>query len=205
MQTGTLYTVSAPSGAGKTSLVKALTERDNAIQVSVSHTTRTPRPGETDGVNYHFTNHADFEAMIAENRFLEHAEVFGNYYGTSADWVNQQLSQGRDVLLEIDWQGAAQIKALNPNTVAVFILPPSIAALQQRLTGRGQDSEDVIQKRLAEAQNEMDHAHNADYIIINDDFSDALEDLAAVFKTQRLTAQQQQQRHSVLLEDLIRR
>jgi len=197
--------VSAPSGAGKTSLVKALTERDNAIQVSVSHTTRAPRPGETDGVNYHFTNHADFEAMIAENRFLEHAEVFGNYYGTSADWVNEQLAQGRDVLLEIDWQGAAQIKELNPDTVAVFILPPSITALQERLTGRGQDAEDVIQKRLAEAQNEMEHAHRADYIIINDDFSDALEDLAAVFKTQRLTAQQQQLRHAALLEDLIRR
>ena len=197
--------MSAPSGAGKTSLVKALTERDNAIQVSVSHTTRAPRPGETDGVNYHFTNHADFEAMIAENRFLEHAEVFGNYYGTSADWVNEQLAQGRDVLLEIDWQGAAQIKELNPDTVAVFILPPSITALQERLTGRGQDAEDVIQKRLAEAQNEMEHAHRADYIIINDDFSDALEDLAAVFKTQRLTAQQQQLRHAALLEDLIRR
>lgn len=197
--------MSAPSGAGKTSLVKALTERDNAIQVSVSHTTRAPRPGETDGVNYHFTNHADFEAMIASNRFLEHAEVFGNYYGTSADWVNEQLNEGRDVLLEIDWQGAAQIKALNPKTVAVFILPPSISALQERLTGRAQDAEDVIQKRLAEAQNEMEHAHCADYIIINDDFSDALEDLAAVFKTQRLTAQQQQQRHAALLEALIQR
>lgn len=202
MSSATLYTLSAPSGAGKTSLVKALTEQDPSIQVSISHTTRSPRPGEVDGVNYHFVSTAEFQQMIAAKAFLESAEVFGNYYGTSASWVKQQLAKGRDVLLEIDWQGAAQIKQLLPETVAVFILPPSLAALEQRLTGRGQDPADIIAKRLAEAKNELAHATDADYWIVNDDFNTALQELSVLFNSQASQTQAQKQAALHLLKQL---
>lgn len=202
MQFGTLFTVSAPSGAGKTSLVTALTKADPGIRVSVSHTTRAPRPGEHEGINYHFVDPNTFKAMIRAREFLEYAEVFGNYYGTSAAWSNEQLAKGQDVLLEIDWQGAAQIKNIEPQTISIFILPPSTAALKHRLINRGQDSDDVIQRRLAEAKNEMQHAHRADFIIINDNFDQALEDLKSIFVGQRLRATKQQHRYKDLLNEL---
>ena len=202
MSSATLYTLSAPSGAGKTSLVKALTDQDSSIQVSISHTTRTPRLGEANGVNYHFVDKPEFQQMISDQAFLEYAEVFGNYYGTSAPWVKQQLASGRDVLLEIDWQGAAQIKQLMPETVAVFILPPSLDALEQRLTGRGQDPADVIAKRLAEAKNEISHAASADYLIVNDKFDDALNELASLFDTKKTQSAEQQQGFQALLAEL---
>lgn len=202
MTSATLYTLSAPSGAGKTSLVKALTEQLSNIQVSISHTTRSPRPGEVDGVNYHFVDTQTFQQMIAANAFLEHANVFGNYYGTSAAWVQQQLASGRDVLLEIDWQGAAQIKQLMPATVAVFILPPSLTALEQRLTGRGQDPADVIAKRLAEAKNEIAHAHAADYLIVNDKFDEALQTLCDLFTHRHTQSDAQKQQFEALLASL---
>ncbi|MEC8427384.1 MAG: guanylate kinase, partial [Pseudomonadota bacterium] len=154
---GTLYTVSAPSGAGKTSLVKALIENLSDIQVSVSHTTRAMRPGEQDGVNYHFVDRDQFVAMVNDNAFLEHAEVFGNMYGTSTQWVKDTLAQGTDVILEIDWQGAQQVRKLMPEVVSLFILPPSREELRRRLTGRGQDDESVIDGRMQEAISEMSH------------------------------------------------
>lgn len=203
MALGKLYTVSAPSGAGKTSLVKALIEAVPSIYVSVSHTTRKMRPGEQDGVNYHFTDHSTFETMIADDAFLEHAEVFGNYYGTSKQWVQDQLEQGLDVILEIDWQGAKQIKQLLPETVGVFILPPSQEALRERLEGRGQDDAETIDKRMSEARSEMSHFDQADFIIINDDFQLALSDLKALFRAQQLTKQRQQQLHGDLLQALL--
>ncbi len=201
--TGTLYTVSAPSGAGKTSLVKALLESASGLTVSVSHTTRPMRPGETDGVNYHFVDKAGFEAMLARDAFLEHAEVFGNYYGTSRDWVESQLAAGEDVILEIDWQGAGQIKALLPESVGIFILPPSREALRARLTGRGQDAAEVIERRLAEAEAEMSHYPQADYLVLNDNFEVALADLQAILRGRRLLTATQQQRQQALLSDLL--
>lgn len=203
MALGKLYTVSAPSGAGKTSLVKALIEAVPSIYVSVSHTTRKMRPGEQDGVNYHFTDYSTFEVMIADDAFLEYAEVFGNYYGTSKQWVQDQLEQGLDVILEIDWQGAKQIKQLLPETVGVFILPPSQEALRERLEGRGQDDTETIDKRMSEARSEMSHFDQADFIIINDDFQLALNDLKALFRAQQLTKQRQQQLHGDLLQALL--
>ncbi|MFT4997514.1 MAG: guanylate kinase, partial [Flavobacteriales bacterium] len=160
---GTLYTISAPSGAGKTSLVNALIEQDPSIQVSISHTTRTIRPGELNGVNYHFVDQTDFLAMLGQADFLEHARVFDNYYGTSQQWVEETLAKGLDVILEIDWQGAAQVGKLMPDAIAIFILPPSKMALERRLTGRGQDSPAIIDKRMSEAQSEMSHYIEADY------------------------------------------
>lgn len=200
---GTLYTVSAPSGAGKTSLVNALIEQDLPIQVSISHTTRTIRPGETGGVNYHFVDEAKFLAMLEQTAFLEHAKVFDNYYGTSQLWVEETLAEGIDVILEIDWQGAAQVRKLMPDAIAIFILPPSKAALEQRLTGRGQDSQETIDKRMSEAQSEMSHYVEADYIVINDDFDTALAQLKAIFMAQRNTLAHQQQAHQTLLKDLL--
>lgn len=185
MSTAKLYTLSAPSGAGKTSLVKALTDADTALKVSVSHTTRAPRPGETNGVNYHFVDTATFEQMINAGEFLEYAKVFDNYYGTSASWVNQQLAQGEDVILEIDWQGAAQIKALQPDAISIFILPPSIEVLEQRLINRGQDTASIIAKRLAEAKHEIAHAGSAEHIVVNDDFDTALAALKHIFQQYR--------------------
>ena len=201
---GKLYTISAPSGAGKTSLVSALIDSTQQVRVSVSHTTRAMRPGEQDSVNYHFVSHQDFQSMLAEKAFLEHAEVFGNHYGTSRAWVEQTLNEGDDVILEIDWQGAEQIKKLMPETLAIFIMPPSQRTLRERLTHRGQDDETVIDKRMAEAVNEMSHYEQGDFVVINDDFTTALADLQAIVRSSRLTLKPQKQRHQALLEGLLR-
>lgn len=200
---GTLYVISAPSGAGKTSLVKALIESSDGIKVSVSHTTRAIRPGETDGVNYHFVETEQFQTMLGNADFLEHAEVFGNYYGTSKSWVSEQLEQGEDVILEIDWQGAAQIRKQIEGTVGIFILPPSRDALRERLTGRGQDSEEVIDKRMAQAKEEMSHHVEYDYLVINDDFDVALDELKAIISSQRLKIGRQVKAQTQLLVDLL--
>ncbi|MBA6130279.1 MULTISPECIES: guanylate kinase [Pseudomonas] len=200
---GTLYIVSAPSGAGKTSLVNALIKEDRQIRVSVSHTTRAMRPGEQHGVNYHFVVHEEFKALIAQGDFLEHAEVFGNFYGTSRSALQQTLDEGYDLILEIDWQGAQQVRRVMPDALSVFILPPSQQALRQRLDGRGQDSEEIINGRMKEAVSEMVHYDEYDYVIINDDFDEALEDLKAVFRSNRLALKKQQQRHAVLLKQMI--
>jgi len=200
---GSLYTISAPSGAGKTSLVNALLKQCSGLTVSVSHTTRPMRPGEQDGVNYHFVNESTFMAMLEESAFLEHARVFNNYYGTSRDWVEKTLNNGQDVILEIDWQGAEQIRRLIPDCVGVFILPPSLVVLEQRLTGRGQDDAEVIQHRLAEAQQEMSHYGEADYLIINDHFETALEELQAIIICNRLRLDNQTRRNANLLKDLL--
>lgn len=200
---GTLYTVSAPSGAGKTSLVKALIESTEAICVSVSHTTRTIRPGETDGVNYHFVDKDSFSQMMEQGAFLESAEVFGNFYGTSQHWVEDTLDSGQDVILEIDWQGAQQVRRLLPETIGIFILPPSRAELHKRLTGRGQDDASVIDARMQEAISEMTHYVEAQYVVINDDFDQALADFRGIILAQRLTLDNQQRRHEQLLADLL--
>jgi len=184
---GTLITVSAPSGAGKTSLVKALVEAEQNLRVSVSHTTRTKRPAEVDGVNYHFVDQAQFDAMVAKDAFLEHATVFGNAYGTSKQWVLDTLTKGTDVILEIDWQGAAIAKAwaakqLLVKHVGIFILPPSIGVLQERLSQRGQDDGAVIEARMAEAVEEISHYAEADYLVVNDDFDVAIDELKAIIQ-----------------------
>ena len=200
---GTLYTVSAPSGAGKTSLVKALVESTAALVVSVSHTTRPIRPGEEDGVNYHFVDEPGFTALLERGDFLEHARVFGNLYGTSRAAVEAQLAQGLDVILEIDWQGAAQVKRLLPESVAVFIVPPSRAELEQRLNSRGQDEEAVIAQRMAEAVDEMSHYVESDYLVVNDDFETALGELQAIVASLRLRTAGQVLRQADLLQDLL--
>lgn len=186
MGLGTLYVIAAPSGAGKTSLVRALVETVEHLRVSISYTTRPRREGETHGVSYHFVGREEFEILLAQNLFLEYAEVFGNYYGTSKQWVEQQLSEGKDIILEIDWQGAQQIKQLYPESVAIFILPPSRKTLEQRLRGRGTDKEEVIQRRLNEAVQEMQHADTFDYWVVNDEFDLALRDLQTIIRSQRL-------------------
>ena len=203
MKSGNLYTVSAPSGAGKTSLVKALVESSENICVSVSHTTRAKRPGEEDGVNYHFVDHAAFESMLKQDAFLEHAEVFGNYYGTSKAWVEETLANGKDVILEIDWQGAQQVTQMLPDTIAIFILPPSKSALHDRLDNRGQDDENVIAQRMSEAVSEMTHYAEADFLVINDVFDVALEELQTIIRCGRLLTECQQIAHSELLKDLL--
>jgi len=200
---GRLFIISAPSGAGKTSLVTALLAADPDLQVSISHTTRPMRPGETDGINYHFVSRGQFETMLAANDFLEHAVVFDNLYGTSASWVDQTLGAGVDVILEIDWQGARQIRQRIPECVSIFILPPSKAALEQRLQNRGQDGEDTIARRMEDAVSEMSHYLEADFVVINDQFDSALTDLLAIVRSQRLHCRTQQQRHSSLLSELL--
>ncbi|MEQ9464228.1 MAG: guanylate kinase [Haliea sp.] len=201
--TGTLYTVSAPSGAGKTSLVNALIERCERLRVSVSHTTRPQRPGEQDGVNYHFIDEPAFLRMLDKAAFLEHARVFGNLYGTSQAWVEEQLATGTDVILEIDWQGAEQVKRLLPATRGIFILPPSRQALEQRLTGRGQDDPGIIAARLAEAVEEMSHYVQSDYLVVNNDFDQALSELEAIVVCQRLQTPRQQEVLTDLLLNLL--
>jgi guanylate kinase len=202
-QLGTLYTVSAPSGAGKTSLVSAVVQSNPEVCVSVSHTTRPMRPGEVDGVNYHFVDHATFETMLEANAFLESALVFSNRYGTSQKWVEDTLRQGIDVILEIDWQGAQQVRKQMPSTVSLFILPPSLACLRQRLTGRGQDAESVIDARMAEALSEMSHYVEADYLIINDDFTTALAQFQALITSQHLRLARQVEKHTSLIQELL--
>ena len=203
LTTGTLYIISAPSGAGKTSLVKALLDSEALIRVSVSHTTRAMRPGEVDGVNYHFTSREQFHGMLDNNEFLEHAEVFGNLYGTSQKWVEQTLSEGFDLILEIDWQGAQQVRRLMPQAKSIFILPPTQEALRHRLTNRGQDSGEIIEQRMREAVSEMSHYVEYDYLLINDDFAHALSDLKAIFRANQLLQSPQQQRHTGLLSELL--
>ncbi|KXO08887.1 MULTISPECIES: guanylate kinase [Marinobacter] len=202
---GTLFVISAPSGAGKTSLVAEMLRQDSQLGVSVSHTTRPMRTGEQDGVNYHFVSRDEFEAMIAEGDFLEHADVFGNYYGTSHAWVRETLATGQDVILEIDWQGAEQVRRLVPECVSIFIVPPSAEVLRERLIGRGTDAPEVIERRLAEAEEECRHAAEFDYLVVNDDFGVALADLLAITRAQRLKMSVQQLRHGKLLAGLVSR
>ncbi|RTE64296.1 guanylate kinase [Amphritea opalescens] len=202
-QLGTLYVISAPSGAGKTSLVKALLAQDKQVRVSVSHTTRAMRPGETDGQDYNFISMATFDAMIDKGQFLEYADVFTNKYGTSRLWVEKQLEQGMDVILEIDWQGAQQIRQQMPACTSIFILPPSNTELRKRLTGRGTDSEEVINHRMSEAMSEMSHYGEYQYLLINDDFDATLQELQAVFAAQRLKLAPQQQKHATMLAELL--
>ncbi len=186
MNDGQLILVSAPSGAGKTSLVKAIMQQDAQLSVSISHTTRTQRSTEQDGVNYYFIDDAEFNAMIATQAFLEHAQVFDHQYGTSRAEVERLMQAGKDVILEIDWQGADQVRAVMPDAVSVFILPPSIRALEQRLTGRGQNSASSMARRLAEARLEIAQAPRYDYLIINDDFDQAVRDMLGIIRTRRL-------------------
>lgn len=200
---GKLYIISAPSGAGKTSLVKALLARHAGIQVSISHTTRPPRPGEENGKHYHFIDRESFEQRIQQADFLEHAQVFGNYYGTSKSWVSQALETDTDVILEIDWQGAQQVRKQMADTVSIFILPPSLEALEERLVRRAQDSSEVIRQRLKEAQQEMSHHHEFDYIVVNDIFEEASKDLSSIITSERLRRQNQCQRHESLISDLL--
>lgn len=200
---GTLYIISAPSGAGKTSLVSALLKAHPEVRLSVSHTTRPMRPGETNGVNYHFVDREDFLQRLQQNEFLEHAEVFGNLYGTSGHWVRQTLKEGHDLILEIDWQGAQQVRQLMPEAQSVFILPPSREALRQRLADRGQDSPAVIEQRMQEAISEMSHYPEYDYLIVNDDFELALAELEAIFRAHRLRQPNQSERQQELLLQLL--
>jgi len=200
---GNLFIVSAPSGAGKSSLVKALLEADPSVKLSISYTTRVPRPGEMDGVHYHFISVDNFRDMLARGDFLESAEVYGNYYGTSQVWLTEQLAAGHDVLLEIDWQGAAQVRKLFPAAHGIFILPPSIVALRERLTGRNQDSEEVIARRLAAAREDIAHALEFDYLVVNDVFADALADLQAILRGRRLAIAAQGERLAPLLNGLL--
>ncbi|MCO7224580.1 guanylate kinase [Pleionea sp. CnH1-48] len=200
---GTLYIVSAPSGAGKTSLLKVLLKDLQGVRISVSNTTRDQREGEVDGVDYHFTEVETFKQMISEGAFLEYAEVFGNYYGTSQQWVNEQLEAGTDIILEIDWQGARQIRELMPECRTIFILPPSKEALEQRLHGRGQDDSEVIERRMSAAREEISHYNEYDYIVINDDFDVALGELRAILIAERQRGSYQRQKHAQLLNKLL--
>jgi guanylate kinase len=201
---GTLYIISAPSGAGKSSLVKALLETSrDGVALSVSHTTRAPRPGEVDGSDYHFTDVERFTAMVAAGEFLEHAQVFDNFYGTSRQAVEQQLVAGLDVILEIDWQGARAVRACMPATLSIFVLPPSRAELEARLTARGQDDAAVIARRMRDAVSEMSHYDEYDYLIINDVFEQARDQLAAIMQARRLRLAAQQQRQADLLAQLL--
>jgi len=202
--TGTLYIVAAPSGAGKSSLVNALLEREREIVLSISHTTRPPRPGDVDGEHYHFVNRGVFERLIADNAFLEHAEVFGNLYGTSRNAVEPLLAQGRDVLLEIDWQGARQVRKVMPDSVSIFILPPSREELERRLRTRAADSAVTIARRLAESREEIAHVDDFDYVVVNDEFADALNDLRSIVTTRRLRREAQAKRHAALIADLLK-
>jgi len=202
--TGCLFVLAAPSGAGKTSLVRALLEREPAIRLSVSYTTRPPRPGETDGVDYHFVDEPRFLALKAAGEFLEHAHVHGNWYATSATWLQRETALGHDVLLEIDWQGAAQVRRLIPDAVHVFILPPSLESLRERLERRGQDAPEVIARRLVAAREEMAHCGEFDYVIMNQDFARAVDDLSAIVRTARLAATRQTVRIAALLQRMLR-
>ncbi|MEO8487484.1 MAG: guanylate kinase [Betaproteobacteria bacterium] len=200
---GCLFVIAAPSGGGKTSIVHALLERETGIRLSVSFTTRPPRPGEQDGVHYHFVDVPQFMALKDEGAFLEHAHVHGNWYATSAAWLGDQVQQGRDVLLEIDFQGAAQVRRLVPGSVLVFLLPPSIESLRERLQKRGQDRDEVIARRIDAAREEMKHASEFDYVIMNQDFARAVDDLSVIVRAARLAASRQLIRHARTYSELI--
>ena len=207
---GNLFILAAPSGAGKSSLIKALLEKhpstdehNNAMQVSVSHTTRASRPGEIDGVHYHFVKRTEFEALIEQGAFFEHAEVFGNYYGTSKVVIEHTLRQGIDVFLDIDWQGARQVKAQIPDTATIFVAPPSKEELKRRLTERGQDSADIIEQRMTKAVSEISHYHEFDFIVVNDNFTAALSELDAIVTTRRLRKEKQIIRQQQLFDNLL--
>jgi guanylate kinase len=199
---GNLFVVAAPSGAGKTSLTRALLQREPGIALSVSYSTRPPRPGERDGVDYHFVTQERFRALQDAGEFLEHAQVHGNWYATGAMWLKAQVDSGQDVLLEIDWQGARQVRALIPDSVHIFVLPPSLASLEERLVRRGQDDEGTIARRLKAAREEMRHCEEFDYVIINQDFASAVDDLAAIVRVARLRSERQRVRHRALLTQL---
>ena len=200
---GNLFIISAPSGAGKSTLINALLKQDADMQLSVSHTTRSPRPGETDGVQYHFTDVSSFKQLIAQDQFIEWAEVFGNYYGTSKAALADKLAQGIDVFLDIDWQGARQIKQQLPFVTSIFILPPSVGALEQRLNQRGQDSAEVIAGRMAKARDEISHANEYDYWVVNDDLELAVQQFSGIIQSQRLKQQKQAIRQQKLLSGLL--
>lgn len=204
MTSGVLFVVSAPSGAGKTSLLRVLVPTDPRLRLSVSHTTRAPRPGEVDGIHYHFVDRPQFEAMVAADAFLEHARVFDNLYGTAEQSVRDLLGASFDVVLEIDWQGARQVRARFPEAVSVFIVPPSVAALRERLSGRGQDSTEVIDRRMRDARSELSHFGEYDYLVVNDAFAQALEDLRAIVAAERLRRPRQQTRFAAALEEMLR-
>jgi guanylate kinase len=199
---GNLFVIAAPSGGGKTSLTRALLERDHGIRLSVSYTTRSPRPGEQDGVDYHFVSADRFAALKDGNEFLEHAHVHGNWYATSATWLKSQMSAGQDVLLEIDWQGAAQVRSLIPESVHIFVLPPSLESLEERLVRRGQDDAATIARRLVAAREEIRHCFEFNYVIINQEFASAVDDLSAVVRATRLRTAQQLVRHQPLITQL---
>ncbi|MCA1771809.1 MAG: guanylate kinase [Halomonas sp.] len=203
MSQGTLFIVSAPSGAGKTSLVRELIESLDGIQVSVSHTTRAKREGEVDGVNYHFTDAATFEAMIARGAFFEYAKVFDNYYGTSRQAAQTVLDAGQDVILEIDWQGARQVREQMPEAVSIFILPPSRSELERRLSSRGTDEHAIIARRMRDAISEMSHYDEYDYLVVNDDFTTALQELQSLVISRRLARPLMSERHAPLLATLL--
>jgi guanylate kinase len=198
---GNLFVVVAPSGAGKTSLVAALMREEPNIRLSISHTTRAPRQGEADGREYHFVERAAFEKMISEDEFLEHADVYGNYYGTSRKWIEEQLEGDHDVLLEIDWQGARQVRKLFPHMAGIFILPPSLAELRKRLQGRGKDSPEAIERRMASAREEISHVLEFDYIIVNERFEAALTDLVSIVRAARVSRAQQSVRLASRLDE----
>lgn len=200
---GTLYIISAPSGAGKTSLVHALLERDKQVMVSVSHTTRAMRDGEQDGVHYNFISVETFNQMVDKGVFLEYAQVFDNFYGTSREWVEERLSEGHDVILEIDWQGARLARQAFPGATGIFILPPSRQALEERLQGRGQDSDEIIARRMRDAVSEIEHYDEFDYLVVNDDFDTALDELAAIFTAGRLKKAVKQPQIANMIAELL--
>ena len=201
---GNLFILSAPSGAGKSSLINALLKKHSDMKVSVSHTTRSPRPGEENSVHYHFVTTDEFKALIEKNDFFEWAQVFDNYYGTSKQAIESQLNAGIDVFLDIDWQGAQQVRKIMPSVQTIFILPPSKAELEQRLNNRGQDSAEIIASRMAKAQSETSHFNEYDFVIVNDDFDTALNDIETIVMAQRLTLSVQEVRNKKLLNDLLK-
>jgi guanylate kinase len=199
---GNVFIVAAPSGAGKTSLVKELIARDPDVSESISYTTRAPRPGEQDNRDYHFVDRETFEKMSSNGEFLESAEVHGNLYGTGKEWTRSQNATGRDIVLEIDWQGAQQVRKLLPDAVGIFVVPPSVDVLRARLTERAQDSTTVIDRRVAAARSELSHVHEFDYVIINDDFDDAVQDLISIVRSTRLRVAAQSSRNESLINSL---